>query len=30
MRLGDNFPDFAAETNQGHMDSFHRWIGEDR
>ncbi len=27
LRLGDPFPDFSAETSQGKMESFHKYIG---
>lgn len=27
LKLGDTFPDFIAETNQGELRSFHEWIG---
>ncbi|VDN02260.1 unnamed protein product [Thelazia callipaeda] len=27
--LGDVFPNFEAETNEGHIPSFHDWIGKD-
>uniref|UniRef100_A0A9J2PCI1 1-Cys peroxiredoxin n=2 Tax=Ascaris TaxID=6251 RepID=A0A9J2PCI1_ASCLU len=28
LLLGDAFPDFTAETNEGTINSFHQWIGE--
>ena len=28
LKLGDTVPDFSTETNKGHMDSFHAWIGD--
>jgi len=27
LKLGDLFPDFAAETSEGALSSFHEWIG---
>lgn len=27
--LGDKFPDFKAETNEGTIESFHDWIGKE-
>ena len=29
MRLGEIFPDFAAKTDKGGFDSFHKWIGDE-
>ena len=29
MRLGEVFPDFAATTDKGGFDSFHKWIGDE-
>jgi alkyl hydroperoxide reductase subunit AhpC len=28
VRLGDTAPDFAADTTEGRIESFHQWIGE--
>jgi len=28
LKLGDTFPDFAADTSAGRIDSFHQWIGD--
>lgn len=28
VNLGDIFPDFSADTSNGKVDSFHKWIGE--
>lgn len=28
LSLGQEAPDFAAETTEGHIDSFHDWIGD--
>ncbi|KAI6234212.1 Peroxiredoxin-6 [Aphelenchoides fujianensis] len=28
LRLGDEFPDFAAETSDGPIASFHKWMGQ--
>ncbi|KAI6243154.1 1-Cys peroxiredoxin [Aphelenchoides fujianensis] len=28
LRLGDEFPDFAAETSEGPVASFHEWMGQ--
>lgn len=27
--LGDKFPDFKAETNEGTISSFYDWIGKE-
>ncbi|KAI3409861.1 C-terminal domain of 1-Cys peroxiredoxin [Globodera pallida] len=29
MLLGEQFPDFAADTSNGKLDSFHQWMGAD-
>ena len=28
LRIGDTVPDFAADTDQGRIESFHDWIGD--
>jgi alkyl hydroperoxide reductase subunit AhpC len=28
MRINETVPDFAADTNEGRIDSFHQWIGD--
>lgn len=28
LKLGDTIPDFTADTSHGHIDSFHKWIGD--
>lgn len=30
LKLGDKFPDFEAETNEGLIESFYEWIGEGK